>query len=88
MMNPMRPALQARGLTKVYAQAEAAMEALGARGHVTFGGRLTEEARGWLGFVARRMAHEGHGGDFRNPERIRAWARDIAEEIRAQRQVT
>jgi menaquinone-dependent protoporphyrinogen oxidase len=57
------------------------MRAVHARGHVTFGGRLTEEARGWLGFVARRMAGEGHSGDFRNPERIRAWARGISREI-------
>lgn len=62
-------------------QAVVAMRALRARGHVTFGGRLSEEARGWLGFVARRMASEGHGGDFRNPQRVRAWARGIAAEI-------
>lgn len=63
-------------------QAAAAMRALTARGHVTFGGRLSEEARGWLGFVARRMAKAGHGGDFRNPARVRAWARDLAAQIR------
>jgi menaquinone-dependent protoporphyrinogen oxidase len=62
-------------------QVEAAMRALHARGHVTFGGRLTEEARGWLGFLAHRMAGEGHTGDFRNPERIRAWARSISREV-------
>jgi menaquinone-dependent protoporphyrinogen oxidase len=62
-------------------QAEVAMELLQAREHVTFGGRLTAEAHGWLGFVARRLEHEGHAGDFRNPERIRAWARGIATEI-------
>jgi menaquinone-dependent protoporphyrinogen oxidase len=67
-------------------QAEAAMRALEARGHVTFGGRLNEQARGWLGFVARTMVREGHGGDFRDPQRIRAWARGIAEEIRSGRQ--
>lgn len=63
-------------------QVEAAMRALGARGQVTFGGRLSDEARGWLGFVSRRMAREGHGGDFRNPERVRAWARQIAAELK------
>jgi menaquinone-dependent protoporphyrinogen oxidase len=67
-------------------QALAAMQLLGARGHVTFGGRLTAEAHGWLGFVARRLKHEGHGGDFRDPARIRAWARGVAAEIRAARQ--
>jgi menaquinone-dependent protoporphyrinogen oxidase len=64
-------------------QVSIAMHELGARGHVTFGGRLAEEARGWLGFLARRMARDGHSGDFRNPDRIRAWARDVGAEIRA-----
>jgi menaquinone-dependent protoporphyrinogen oxidase len=59
-----------------------AMRALHARGHITFGGRLSVETRGWLGFVARRMERDGHGGDFRNPQRVRAWARGIATEIR------
>ncbi|GAA4475541.1 flavodoxin domain-containing protein [Phytohabitans houttuyneae] len=64
-------------------QALEAIRALHARGHVTFGGRLSTETRGWLGFIARRMDSEGHAGDFRNPDRVRAWARDIAAEIRA-----
>lgn len=33
-------------------QVAQAMRALGARGQVTFGGRLSAEARGWLGYVA------------------------------------
>jgi menaquinone-dependent protoporphyrinogen oxidase len=66
-------------------QAETALHALQGRGHVTFGGRLSPDAHGWMGFVARRMAGEGHGGDFRNPERVRAWTRRIAVEIRAAR---
>jgi menaquinone-dependent protoporphyrinogen oxidase len=64
-------------------QAKAAMRLLGARGHVTFGGRLTAEARGWLGFLARRMARDGHAGDFRNPAKVRAWARAVAADIAA-----
>jgi menaquinone-dependent protoporphyrinogen oxidase len=52
---------------------------LGARGHVTFGGRLDENARG---FIARAMLRNGRGGDFRNPERIAAWTRQIAAELR------
>lgn len=68
--------------------AAAAMGALGARGHVTFGGRLTEEARGWLGLVARKMASDGHRGDFRNPQRVRAWARSVAVEIMATAQTS
>ena len=62
-------------------QIEAAMRALDARGHVMFGGRLSEDAHGWLGFVSHRMAEAGHRGDFRNPTRVRAWARGIAAEI-------
>jgi len=62
-------------------QAEVAMRLLQGRAHVTFGGRMTAEAHGWLGFVARRLEREGHSGDFRNPERIRAWAREVAAEI-------
>jgi len=62
-------------------QAESAIRALRARGHITFGGRLSDDAHGWLGVVARRMASEGHGGDFRNPLRVRRWARDVAAEL-------
>jgi menaquinone-dependent protoporphyrinogen oxidase len=62
-------------------QAQAAMRQLHAREHVTFGGRLNAEARGWLGFLARRMTNEGHGGDFRDPQRVRAWARAVAGQI-------
>jgi menaquinone-dependent protoporphyrinogen oxidase len=69
-------------------QAEAAMQLLPARGHVTFGGRLSAEAHGWLGFIARRMKREGDTGDFRNPERIRAWARGVAAEITSARRQT
>ena len=69
-------------------QAEAAMQLLQARAHVTFGGRLTAEAHGWLGFLARRMERENHSGDFRNPQRIRAWARGIATEITSARPQT
>jgi menaquinone-dependent protoporphyrinogen oxidase len=63
--------------------AAAAMHALGAREHVTFGGRLTEQARGWLGLVLRKMASNGHSGDFRNPQRVQAWARGVAIAIKA-----
>jgi menaquinone-dependent protoporphyrinogen oxidase len=62
-------------------QVAQAMQVLHARGHITFGGRLSVQARGWLGLVAKRMESEGYGGDFRNPPRVRAWAREIAVEI-------
>lgn len=52
---------------------------LRARGHVTFGGRLADDAKG---FVAKAMVRNGRGGDFRNTERIGGWARSIAGEVR------
>jgi len=61
--------------------AAAALRGLPAREHVTFGGRMTTEAHGWLGTVAQQLAREGHAGDFRNPERVRVWARGIASSI-------
>jgi menaquinone-dependent protoporphyrinogen oxidase len=52
-------------------------ERVGAKGHVTFGGRLEPNAEG---FVASSMAKK-HSGDWRNPERIRAWATDLGKEL-------
>jgi menaquinone-dependent protoporphyrinogen oxidase len=49
-------------------------ERVGAKGHVTFGGRLEPNAKG---FPAEAMAKKS-SGDWRNPERIRAWAAQIA----------
>ena len=59
-------------------QAAEAASRLGAREHITFGGRLTEQARG---FLARAMVRNGRGGDFRNPQRIAAWAQAIADQL-------
>lgn len=56
-------------------QAAEAARLLQVRQHVTFGGQLTAGAKG---FIARAMARNGRGGDFRNPERIRSWTRSIA----------
>ncbi len=58
-------------------QVAALIERIGARGHTTFGGRLPADARG---FPAAAMARE-HSGDWRNPERIRTWATDVAHVI-------
>ncbi|MGH4031196.1 flavodoxin domain-containing protein [Actinomycetota bacterium Odt1-20B] len=53
---------------------------LDAEGHITFGGRLDESARG-------RMAHmivkSGKGGDFRDFGQITGWAQTIAREVAA-----
>ena len=64
--------------------AEVALKELPAREHVTFGGRMTAEAHGWIGVMARQLAREGHAGDFRNPERVRAWARSVAAQLRTE----
>ena len=52
---------------------------VGAVEHVTFGGRLTKDA---AGFMAKAIVRAGKGGDFRNPERIAAWSHTIATHLR------
>jgi menaquinone-dependent protoporphyrinogen oxidase len=52
-------------------------ERIGSRGHRTFGGRLAPDAKG---FPAAAMA-KTQAGDWRNPERIRAWAEDVARAL-------
>jgi menaquinone-dependent protoporphyrinogen oxidase len=59
-------------------QVEELMAHVGARGHVTFGGRLAADATGMAASMAKT-----HAGDWRAPERIDAWARGIAEQLRA-----
>ncbi|MER7466384.1 flavodoxin domain-containing protein [Streptomyces sp. NPDC097981] len=56
------------------------MQLIGAREHVTFGGSITARTPG---FLARALLHEGKGGDYRNPERIRTWAHHISTELAA-----
>jgi menaquinone-dependent protoporphyrinogen oxidase len=55
----------------------ALMKRVGARGHITFGGRLRPDA---TGFPARAMAKE-HSGDWRDPAQVRSWAQTIASEL-------
>lgn len=52
-------------------------ERVGAKRHVTFGGRLDPNVKG---FMAASMAKKV-SGDFRNPERIRRWADELASEL-------
>jgi len=58
----------------------AAMARTHATGHVTFGGQLTGEARG---FLARAMVRGGKGGDFRDRRQIEEWSRSLAGQLRA-----
>ena len=50
---------------------------IGARGHATFGGRLTPNARG---FLAGQMA-KTRAGDWRDWEQIRGWAHHVAADL-------
>ena len=54
-----------------------AMAAIGARGQVTFGGRLEADAKG---FPASAMAKK-HAGDWRDREHVRRWVSTIAPEL-------
>jgi menaquinone-dependent protoporphyrinogen oxidase len=60
-------------------QVTALMERVGARGHATFGGRLTRDAQG---FVASKMA-EKMSGDWRDRAHVEAWTKDVATSLRA-----
>jgi menaquinone-dependent protoporphyrinogen oxidase len=51
---------------------------IGARGHVTFGGRLAPDAKG---FPASAMAKK-NAGDWRDAGHVHAWVHDIAPFIR------
>ena len=62
----------------------AMMERVGALGHVTFGGRLPADAKG---FPASAMAKK-RAGDWRNPEKVRAWAAEVAEALPRARPAT
>lgn len=53
------------------------MDRVGAQGHVTFGGRLTRDARG---FPASAMAKK-HSGDWRQTDLIVAWASEIGRAL-------
>lgn len=53
------------------------MERIGACGHTTFGGRLSADAKG---FPAAAMARK-RSGDWRNPDRIRAWAGEVGRAL-------
>jgi menaquinone-dependent protoporphyrinogen oxidase len=55
----------------------ALMELVNARGHVTFGGRLSQYARG---FPASAMAKKV-AGDWRDPVHVRVWSHSVAAQL-------
>ncbi len=59
---------------------KALMDRIGARGHATFGGRLSPHARG---FPASAMA-KNNAGDWRDPVQVRAWTLLIARELQGE----
>lgn len=54
------------------------MDQVGARGHVTFGGRLAPDARG---FPARAMAKK-NAGDWRDPVHVHRWVAEVVADLR------
>jgi menaquinone-dependent protoporphyrinogen oxidase len=52
---------------------QALMDRVGARGHVTFGGRLTADAKG---FPASAMAKK-NAGDWRDVDQVREWVQAV-----------
>ena len=57
---------------------QALMQRAGARGHVTFGGRLAPDAKG---FPASAMAKK-HAGDWRDPGQVKEWTHTVATQLR------
>jgi menaquinone-dependent protoporphyrinogen oxidase len=58
---------------------KALMERTGARGHITFGGRLSPDAAGLPASVMAKT----NAGDWRDATRVRHWARTIAAQLRS-----
>ncbi|HKH88221.1 MAG TPA: flavodoxin domain-containing protein [Acidimicrobiales bacterium] len=62
-------------------QVAAVMSRLGVRGHVTFGGYLAADARGFpASAMAKRMA-----GDWRDRSHVQRWAATVAEDLASSR---
>jgi menaquinone-dependent protoporphyrinogen oxidase len=59
---------------------KALMEKTGVREHVTFGGRLRPDAKGFpASAMAKRLA-----GDWRDPGQVKQWTRTIAAQLRGE----
>jgi menaquinone-dependent protoporphyrinogen oxidase len=63
---------------------QALMDRVQAKGHATFGGRLTPDASG---FPAGAMA-KSHSGDWRDADQVRAWTQQVAAQLRADRSLS
>lgn len=58
-------------------QVQALAAQVEAHGHMTFGGRLEPDAKG---FIARSMAKK-YAGDWRDPEQVAEWVRRILHDL-------
>ena len=67
----------ASGDIAAVAQVQEIARRLEARGHMTFGGRLAADARG---FGARSLARK-YAGDYRDASQVAAWVRQIVREL-------
>jgi menaquinone-dependent protoporphyrinogen oxidase len=56
-----------------------AMDSIEAAGHMTFGGRIAEDA---TGPIASAMAKQS-AGDWRDPDHVREWVKLVAESLQA-----
>ena len=54
------------------------IDKVGARGHTTFGGRLSPDAEG---FPASAMAKK-NAGDWRDADHVQSWVHDVAAQLR------
>ena len=84
---PLNPSPDA-GTNEPVREADALAKEVAARGRTTFGGRLTESEAGLLVRRIMKSGRAGSYGDFRNFERIRAWARAIGVELGASQPIT
>jgi menaquinone-dependent protoporphyrinogen oxidase len=67
----------ARSVIPPVRQVRALMSRVGARDHMTIGGRLTPDAKG---FPASAMARK-NSGDWRDPAQVQQWAKSIAAQL-------
>ena len=74
---PLGDAAESAGSLEPVPQVAQLMADIGARGHATFGGRLSPDARA---FPASAMAKK-MSGDWRDDEQVRSWAKEITAEL-------
>lgn len=67
----------ASGDIAAVAQVQEIARRLEARGHMTFGGRLAADAKG---FAARSMAKK-YAGDYRDPVHVASWVQQMIHEL-------